>query len=133
MLVYYSHIYKLYLVKRLKIDKFYLLTFSSGSQKMQYELWAYNSALFSSHMLIYVQMRSALKRNVIQARQRRQKSNKLHWLAVDWGARIKNAKPCFAAVVGEVSSLRTSLSRNHLKIGWYHVRQVLFSYLIIQP
>jgi hypothetical protein len=70
MLVYYSHIYKLYLVKRLKIDKFYLLTFSSGSQKMQYELWAYNSALFSSHMLIYVQMRSALKRNVIQAHQR---------------------------------------------------------------
>jgi hypothetical protein len=68
-------------------------------------------------MLVYVQIRSALKRNVIQAHQRRhtKKVNKLHWLAVDWGARIKNAKPCFAAVVGELSSLRTSLSRNHLK------------------
>jgi hypothetical protein len=70
MLVYYPHIYKLYLGKRLKIEKFHLVTFSSGSQKMQDELWAYNSALFSPHMLVYVQIRSALKRNVIQAHQR---------------------------------------------------------------
>jgi hypothetical protein len=46
MLVYYPHIYKLYLGKRLKIEKFHLVTFSSGSQKMQDELWAYKLCSF---------------------------------------------------------------------------------------